>query len=377
MAERRRFMEVVLLTAGLAASAMLAEAGLRVYAGINQPVGIRLSALDPLYSQVEPHGGIGYRQKPNSSYRYSNGTIATSNAMGFRGPMVELPKPRGVFRVVLLGGSTTHGWGVNDGETIDASMRTLMHAQYPAAAFEVVNLAFDGYDSYQLIERLRTDGLRLDPDLVIVNTGINDVRNARFADLLDPDLRTILWESALALQRDPRSLKQLSAWAQLKHVLYLARLPGLVHGMIGPRWARHEARVKITPNPAAADYFERNMRRILALVQDRATPLLFSSEPSALALRFKPDETSSRSYWLSDAAATEEYRLVLAARLRNLVVELAENRYPARYVRTQLPAEMFLDDCHLTPEGNRRLADAFVEAIEPYLLAHSERTGRP
>ena len=175
-----RAVHIVVLTAGLAigVGAVLTEAGLRMYAHVNESFGHVYRGFDPLYSQVEPHGTIGYRQKPNSTFRYRNGTTATSNAMGFRGPIVLIPKPPGIFRIVLLGGSATHGWAVEDDETIDAYMRKLLSKRHQGATFDVVNLAFDGYDSYQLVERLRTDGLQLDPDLIIVNSRINDVRNA-------------------------------------------------------------------------------------------------------------------------------------------------------------------------------------------------------
>ena len=52
--------------------------------------------------------------------------------------------------------------------------------------FEVVNLALGGYDAYQLFERMRTDGVHFAPDLLIINSGINDVRNALFAGLEIP-----------------------------------------------------------------------------------------------------------------------------------------------------------------------------------------------
>src|SRR5262245_52633443 len=101
----------------------LGELAVRGVALVNGDWSRRLRGSDPAASVIEPHGELGYRQKPRSTYRYINGTKATSNAMGFRGPEVAIPKPPELIRIVLLGGSTTHGWGVNDSETIDTFMR--------------------------------------------------------------------------------------------------------------------------------------------------------------------------------------------------------------------------------------------------------------
>jgi lysophospholipase L1-like esterase len=310
------------------------------------------------------------------TFSYGNGTTATSNAQRFRGPTVLIPKPPSSFRIVMLGESTTHGWGISDEETIDVFMRELLRQRYPKSDFDVVNLAFDGYDSYQLVERLRTDGLPLDPDLIIVNSGINDVRNARFPDLRDPDPRTALYQGVLDAQRDQARLGRPTLFTWLKHVSYLARLPGYVRSAI-VNARSEEYRPKISPNPAAVEYFGRNLRRIAELVHHRTVPILFSSPPSALMTRFSPHDTASISYWLADAASTEEYRIALANRMRSVVAELARKGYPVRYVNHTLPPEMFLDDAHLTAEGNRQIARKFVDAAEPYIIAGLQQDATP
>ena len=70
-----------------------------------------------------------------------------------------------------------------DSQTIDAYMRRAFQERVSDLRVEVVNLAFDGYDSRQDLERLKIDGMRLEPDLIIVNNGINDVRSAQFENV--------------------------------------------------------------------------------------------------------------------------------------------------------------------------------------------------
>jgi lysophospholipase L1-like esterase len=369
--DRLRLRELTLAVTVACAAIGLGELGVRLVAALDQSFGRQVVALDPLSALIEPHGELGYRQRPGSKYHYSNGTVATSNAMGFRGPLVSVAKPPDTFRIVLLGESTTHGWGVNDDETIDTYMREALTGGYPARKFEVVNLAFDGYDAYQQYERLRSDGLRLEPDLLIVHAGVNDVRNARFPNLQDHDLRTILYAKILSIQR-ATARHGVGAWTWMKHHSYLARLPGLVRGRLGSASGRTTT-LAVTPNPQAIDYFAVNLGRIAELVRSRATPIVFSTPPSAIGTHYTHHDTLMRSYWIRDAATTQSYRDSLAARMRHLAVELQNEGRPVVYIRPQLPGELFLDDCHPTAAGNRQVALDFVAAAAPFFASGRSR----
>jgi lysophospholipase L1-like esterase len=364
--------DVALSVVAVCMAAALGEMSVRVYAALDPTFARQVHEVDPLSARIEPDGELGYRQKPNSRYRYRNGTVATSNAIGFRGPLVARPKPPETFRIVLLGESTTHGWEVNDDETIDAYMRRALAGRYPARRFDVVNLAFDGYDSNQLYERLRSDGLGLEPDLLIVNAGINDVRNARLSDLKDRDPRTVLFGRVLSIEREA-ARHGVSAWTWMKRYSYLARLPGMARTrLVTPAIASTRG---MTPNPRAVDFFALNLRRIADLVQRRRTPIVFSTPPSAIPTRYRPGDTSTLSYWLVDAATTQRYRDSLAQRMRQVTTELRRDGRPVTYVRYELPPELFLDDCHLTAEGNQRMAANFIAAAQAFFGEGKVRAG--
>jgi lysophospholipase L1-like esterase len=362
---RRLGEHAALLVASLLAGALLAEGGLRTLAAAWPSFGARFAAFDPLAILIEPNGTFGYRPKPHSIFRY-DGARATINGMSYRGPEVVVPKPPGHVRIVLLGGSATHGWGVADDQTIDAYMREILAARYPGRAFDVINLAVDGYNSYQLVERLRTDGMRLEPDLLIVNAGVNDVANARYAGLEDWDRRAQVWDADLARLRAEAAKGHRALWTQVKHYSYVARLGGFAYERL-LRFDQGRAARHATAHPEAAVYFERNLLRIADLA-DRRLPILFSTEPSALATRYRPHDTSTtRVYWIVDAATTQRIRDQLADRMRAAVDRLRGAGRPVRYLSHDLPPAMFLDDCHLTPAGNRRMALDFVAATAPFL----------
>jgi len=373
---KKRFRHTIgagtLLAVALLASMIVAEGTLRLSAALVPSLGAELRGFDPLAILIEPDGDFGYRQRPNRIFVFPNGTRATSNALGYRGPVVSIAKPAGVFRIILLGGSTSHGWGVNDDQTIDAHMRRQLAAAYPGKRFEVVNLGFDGYDSYQDFERLRSDGLRLQPDLVVVNSGINDVRNAWYKQLRDRDPRTFLWLADVERLRAEARRGGPTLWTRTKHWFYVARVPGFARTRLYQwRNTNHPSpetqSTRFMPTLEAADYFERNLERIASITAARGIAVLFSTPPSALRLPGTSHETSGRTYWLTDAPMTQRYRDELDRRMRSVAADLSAHGARVSYVEHAIDASMFLDDCHLTDGGNERVAADFVAGLAPYV----------
>lgn len=355
-----------LLCTGMALAIALAEGGLRAFAAFGGPAGTQLRAYDPLAILIEPHGEFGYRQRPNAVFRYLNGTTATSNAGGYRGPLVTTRKPAGTTRIVLLGGSTTHGWGVADSQTIDAYLRAALASRYPDRRFEVVNLAFDGNDAWQMFERLRSDGLPLAPDLVIANEGINDVRNARYPNLREHDPRALLWQTDMARLREDRARGGPAVWTRLKHWSLLARLPGFVRHRTR-RGSEVRQGHQQSAHPEAADLFERHLDRIAELLASRGIPLLFSTPPSSLRTKYPAATPPQRDYWVVDAATTQAYRDTLAARMRGVAERRRGRGDRVAYAAPQIAEERFLDDAHLDAAGNRALAEQWASATAALL----------
>jgi lysophospholipase L1-like esterase len=351
---------------GLILGLGLAELGLRLYAVVGGAPGRRLASRDPLGAIYEPYGNSGYRPTPGKTERFPNGTAAHYNRMAYRGPVVSETKPVGVYRIVLLGGSTTVGYGADDDGTIDAHMRTLLRSGRPGNCAEVVNLGLGGYDSYQDYERLRVDGLRLSPDAVVIHSGINDVRNAQYPNLRDPpDTRTLIWEGPMRLMREIRE-RGADPWTLAKHYFLLPRLPGFALELWHQREDLHVIKV-LEPYDSAVQYYETNLRRTIELALQSGAAVLLSRPPSGIPLRNKPTDPVEKSYWIKDAGTTETYREKLAAVMMRLAQEYQAKGQQVRYVTHTLPLDEYLDDAHLTAAGNATVARGLVEALAPFL----------
>jgi lysophospholipase L1-like esterase len=368
---------------GLLVGAGLMEGALRAYAAANTTFGAAFREYDPMAVQIEPIGTLGYRQRAHATFHYANGTTATSNSLGYRGPEVATEPAPGTIRIILLGGSTTHGFGVNDDQTIDAYMREIYAQKHPGKHAEVVNLALDGYDTYQMLQRLEIDGLPRHPTVVVLNEGINDVRNAQFPRLQDADPRTLLWESDLQRLREEAKVGP-SLWTRMKHYLYIARAPGYLRNQLAERRVNKTRQMQSDrvaaamvqegrdtlphdpPYPDAAVFFARHMAAMTDSSVKQGAAVLLSTPPSALRT-YAPTVTSSRTYWIMNARVTQAYRDTLAERLRTLASTERAQGHAVGYVSPVVPNDLYLDDCHLKPEGNRIVAAAFIDQIDALL----------
>lgn len=99
------------------------------------------------------------------------GVAVTINDKGLRDrPHEYMPSP-GVFRIVVLGDSFMEAYQV----TLEESLPYLLQERLAVRGVEVVNLGVGGYGTIQAYLALREEGLRYQPDLVILAFFGNDV----------------------------------------------------------------------------------------------------------------------------------------------------------------------------------------------------------
>jgi hypothetical protein len=127
------------------------------------------------------------------------GRTITANSRGVRGG-TEYPAGRrpGLRRVVVVGDSFTFGEGVGDDETFPSRLQARL-----GTGVEVINLGIHGYGHDQMLIHLREEGIRYEPDLVVLGYYADDVpRNAlAFRDYAKP--RFVLRDGSLVLTGSP------------------------------------------------------------------------------------------------------------------------------------------------------------------------------
>jgi lysophospholipase L1-like esterase len=117
---------------------------------------------------------MGFIHVPNEKGYLDDG-FATINALGLRGPLPEMPKPKGMVRILAIGDSTTFGWGVNDDGTYPAQLAGDLNRAFPDRQIDIVNGGVGAYDLKHEVRLLRHFAPILQPDIVLVGPYWNDL----------------------------------------------------------------------------------------------------------------------------------------------------------------------------------------------------------
>lgn len=119
---------------------------------------------------------LGFRLKPNywgvhQALGKNNPliTVETTN-QGFRDTQLyAIPKPAHTFRILMLGDSFIQGDEVPLEQTVSKILERRLRETYPNLNFEVINAAWRGSNTLQQYLWLKQEGLKFNPDLIILN----------------------------------------------------------------------------------------------------------------------------------------------------------------------------------------------------------------
>jgi lysophospholipase L1-like esterase len=118
---------------------------------------------------------LSFAHAPNRS-AFLMGVPVSINSEGMRDREFSLEKPPGVYRVMMLGDSTTFGWGVRQEDTAAKFLERKLNGALPSGFdhVEVMNTGVGNYDTVQEVTYYETIGWKYHPDLVVLVFFIND-----------------------------------------------------------------------------------------------------------------------------------------------------------------------------------------------------------
>jgi lysophospholipase L1-like esterase len=121
---------------------------------------------------------VRYRNRPSYTYesQIADGSMVhyTNNSLGFRGPEINRAKPAGMSRVIVVGGSTVYGALDDDPATLTRQLEAVLRRDV-GPNIQVINAGVPGYVALDEVASVCADLLDLQPDVVVVVDGLNDM----------------------------------------------------------------------------------------------------------------------------------------------------------------------------------------------------------
>ena len=353
--------ELLLSFASLVVALVIAEVGLRGYAW---SIASRRWIVEYSRSWDEiPNEFLRYATHPyfshvpNPEFRSEDGRDR-HNSFGFRGKEIEADKPEGVCRIFCIGGSTTYTTSVdNHVDSYPAQLERVLREKYGHRDVEVINTGVAAFSSLDSLLNLQLRVLPLDPDLIVVYHGINDVA----ARLVPPGK----YRRDNSGYRVDWSIQDRDSPHRWWHHSRLAYCVGVRMGVIPMRRVGYGflpntmlmSIEDLKRNPPA--YFETNLRQMALLAHDSGAKIMFSTWA----------HFGDFNDPILEAGVLENNFVVRrAGELLDVPVFDFANQMP-------MDQEYWYDTIHVNERGAVRKAELFAAFIDDNFLANAAFSG--
>jgi hypothetical protein len=339
-----------------------------------------------LQYEFDPYKNIGLQRN------WTDTRGVHHNAQGFRRTTdVAREKPEGTIRIFLMGASTAYGLGgmwphlqeefevLDNSETIDAYLEQLLKQAWGTDRVEVINAAVPSIWTHHHLINLNQTILRYDPDMVLFLDGWND---HFFYSRSHDQFASYAYDEASNVIMGPPTvgaLLRMNSW-------WLFRKSAFFH-VVG-RAAREVApllRGRTPPRPIDVEkavedvqwVFERNalqmIERNALILQAARIPAIFMLQPILAIERDRigrMPEIERRLFEFNLEAWAPGYEEFMRGAVPPISRRIAETVTPlgAGYldmtgIYATSKGQIFTDYAHLTPEGNRILAERLLPEI--------------
>ena len=184
-----------------------------------QEIGHELTGHRYLYDEQ-----LGWRNIPNwEASTYSR--RLTTNSLGMRDQEYSVQKPAQAFRILLLGGSYTWGYGVADDEVFSSVLEQRLGQA--GHQIEILNTGVSGWSTDQQLLYLESEGFEYAPDLVLLALNIPDTTDYNTTSVQFGLAKPLFMNEDLTLANSPVP-KPGSQYPRLKSKADPVRLTGAI-----------------------------------------------------------------------------------------------------------------------------------------------------
>lgn len=348
---RLRRSQLLVIGSAVVFGVLIAEAATRVLLfATHQDV----AAFDADFRWYRSDPFLGFVLTPGMQLNHPSLKFRT-NALGFRGAEINAKKAPGTVRIFCLGGSSTWGFMLNDGQTWPDALQRQLRLQYPGRRIEVVNAGVPGYCTFQSMINLQTRILDYQPDLVIVYHVWNDLK---YWAEVTPSRNFA--QTFLARDMSPPTF-----WDRLLHHSRLYILVGLVRRKVTTRFPGGEPVPLISrPDPDLSygeQVYRRNLINIVATAKANGVRVILSNEATLVKSTSSPDEDRRIMWFLPKP------KLIRAFDDADAILRDVAAAEGVRFVdvRGAVPSnlETEMDQTHPTAKGCALIGEVLAHAI--------------
>jgi lysophospholipase L1-like esterase len=286
--------------------------------------------------------------------------------LGYRGDSLRIPKPPGELRIFMVGGSTTECAILDDREAVSRRLQDRLRAALPGVDVRVYGAGKSGDRSWDHVAMTTHRIAHLQPDVVIVFAGINDLMaSVEGIDYL--------------LRGDTMPGSRIGAYQQFRMAaseLQLVRLAQAAYHGFDPtevnthtemrRLAQHSRTSPLVPLPATDPTpYEENLRTLVGAIRAQgARPVLMTQASTWNS----DDPRAARWHWMTGHPRRYPEPALDSAlerfndRTRSVAVRMG---VPVLDLARVLPKRMdyFYDDVHFNPAGADRAAELLAQTL--------------
>lgn len=187
---RKKWINLLLVTIGMLVFFILAEIGVRIYTSVSKNFDIEMLTYAKKLKRRASIPGLSHEHIPGSSAEIMRVRIDI-NQSGFRGPGLPPVKPQNEHRILVLGSSITIGWGVPFENVFTTLLEKRLNQDAAASGkdgdnpenrqvYRVINSGIANYNTLLEALYLKKKLYRFQPDTVVLHYFIND------AEILSP-----------------------------------------------------------------------------------------------------------------------------------------------------------------------------------------------
>jgi lysophospholipase L1-like esterase len=338
---------------------IIVEIILRIYFPVSDPYDRFKNRFDQSFIPSDMPAGARYELSSREGLPYMDSMVVyTTNNVGFRGDSISLKKPAGEVRIFIVGGSTAQCLYIDDSKSINSVLQNELQNEVRDKSIKVFVAAKSGDASDEHLSMIAHRIIHLEPDIIIVFSGINDLR------------KTVQRYDYAHLQKrklySPRYIYlALTDFQVSRRLYYLFKKPSddemRESVPLETNYNQLFAIQQKTPESDSVPYINAhpyavNLRSIAGVCAENNVKLMFM--PNQSTWNSSDDTNMLQKHWLLTCGQVRYREQHLDEGLNTFNDSMrqvcVDNKIPIFDLPAMIPktSEFFYDDCHFTARGS-------------------------